>query len=55
MREKRKDKGEVGIFLLEGNKGLPLDREEAGMAHRQMVVNRGKLLVECKPGRPVLE
>lgn len=43
MREKRKDKGEVGIFLLEGNKGLPLDREEAHMTHRQMPVYKGKM------------
>ena len=31
-----------GIFVLEGNTGLPLDREETDMTHRQMVVYKGK-------------
>lgn len=33
MREKGKG---AGIFVLEGNKGLPLDRGKTGMAHGKM-------------------
>ena len=49
MREKgkgHKGKGE-GVFVSE-DKGLPLDRGETDMAHRQKVVYKGK------GGKPVL-
>ena len=30
------------MFVQGGDKGLPLDREEANMAHRQMAINKSK-------------
>ena len=42
MREKWKVTGRrAGVFVSEGE-GLPLDREETDVAHRQMVVYKGK-------------
>jgi hypothetical protein len=37
------------VFVQGGDKGLPLDREEKEVAHRQMTVYKSKL------GSPVLE
>lgn len=38
--EEEKNKGE-GRFVPEWDKGLPLDRKETDMAHRQMVAYKG--------------
>ena len=27
-----------GVFIVKGHKGLPLDREETDVAHRQMII-----------------
>jgi hypothetical protein len=32
-----------GVFVLEHNKGLPLDREETDVAHRQVALYKGKM------------
>lgn len=39
-RKGTKDRGRV--FVLEQDKGLPLDREKTDMAHRQMAIYKGK-------------
>ena len=31
----------IGLLVLEGDKGLPLDREETDVAHRKMAVYKG--------------
>ena len=35
------------VFVLEWNKGLPLNREETDVAHRQMVVYKVKWKILC--------
>ena len=40
-RESEQGRGEMGICS-GGDKGLPLDREETDVAHRQMQVYKGK-------------
>ena len=37
-----------GVFLPEWDKGLPLYREETGMAHRQTVVFKGETRVRMR-------
>ena len=42
MREKRKETKERGqVYLSWRDKGLPLNREEADVAHRKMMVYKG--------------
>lgn len=41
-KQKRKEPWKaVRVFVLEGDKGLPLNREETGMACRKMTVYKG--------------
>lgn len=40
-------KGEEGGVFVPGDKGLTLDTEETGMAHRHMVVYKGKGRTLC--------
>lgn len=45
-RRREQREGE-GIFVLVWDKGLPLDREETDVAHRQMAVYKGKRETSC--------
>lgn len=48
LRERGKGTGERGKgYLSQGNKGVPLDRDETDIAHRQMAFYKGNKGTPC--------
>ena len=52
-RRRREQREGTGMFVPEWDKELPLDREEADLAHRQMAIYKGTRGNPCMLGRGV--